>query len=664
MDFFAQQENARRLTRLMAGMFVLAVICIVLTINLTGALIYIHFSDIPVFPPMAALRAVPHSAYWITTAIVLGVIAWGTLTRMYELSGGGGAVALMVGARRVKRDSADAGERRLLNIVEEMAIAAGISVPQVYIMDDQPGINAFAAGYSPNEAAVTVTRGTLEQLDRDELQGVVAHEFSHILNGDMRLNVRLIGIIAGIVMIGGIGRFLMRMGGSRADGNIVTDQRRGDMRLFLLGLVVWLIGSIGVLFGNLIKAAISRQREFLADASAVQFTRNPDGIGGALQKIGQTGSKIDLRDQRHAAELSHMYFSAGIDGLFATHPPIKERIERVMGPGAARLLEARARRSKQPVAERGAAIGATPEGASAMASMAAADAPIPWTPAAKERSATLTPAVALGSAGNVSSTDMRMAHRLLSDLPQAVRDATRTEAGARAALCALMLDRGANETVRGKHRDRIAAAYGMPCADQSVNIAAALAPLGARARLPVFGLCVPTLEFIAQPEREKLLDVIRDLATADERVTLAEFVLLTLCRRHFSKAAWGAPPVKYRRLQDAAAAAAVVLALVARSSRVDSALEARVHAALGIASAPPSTFSIASVEAALYELKLLAPLAKPALIKACLELVLADARVDIAEIELMRAICAALDTPLPPSLGAEDFADSPTRARA
>ena len=649
MDFFAHQDRARRQTTIMVVLFVLSVLAIVASINLTGALIYIILFSVPLDSARTALSAVPRSAYWITSAVVLGTIAWGTLTRLYELSGGGAAVAQMVGARWIRRDTADVAERRLLNVVEEMAIAAGITVPQVYLMEEA-GINAFAAGYSPNEAAITVTRATIEQLDRDELQGVIAHEFSHILNGDMRLNIRMIGVIAGIVIIGGIGRFMMRAG-SGSDDSASDKRSHGDIRLFVVGLLIWLIGLIGVFFGNLIKAAISRQREFLADASAVQFTRNAEGIGGALVKIAQSSSTVE---QRYSEELSHMFFCSAVDGLLATHPPIEQRIERVMGPGAAALLAAKMRRHQRADASGPIAPGsALPAGASAMAGGAALaettamDDPIPWADAASP-SRPLHAATVLASAGKVSAADVDMARNMLSALPPSVREATGTPTGARNALCALLL---AGDATREAQLKRMAAAWGPPDAEQCAALANALAPLGARARLPVFELCVPTLGPVPQPERDVLLVVMRDLANADGRVTLTEFVLLTLCRRHFAAPARGAPPVKYRRLQDAAEPAALVLALVGKASRAEPAVVSRLLADLQLRATPPATLAIAAIESALVELNMLAPMAKPFLIKACLELVLTDGRASIVEVELMRALCAALDTPLPPSLG-------------
>src|SRR5882672_10147658 len=346
MDFFEQQHRARSRTWLMLLLFVLAVAAIVAVLNLVGVAVYIWIFDPPILYERNLLQAVPRHVYGWSTAVILGVIAWGTGRRLYQLSGGGVAVADMIGARHMKRDTGEASERRLLNVVEEMALASGIAVPLVFVMDDQHTINAFAAGYSPHEAVVIVTRGALEQLNRDELQGVVAHEFSHILNGDMRLNVTLVGVIAGIVLFGSLGAAMMTGGRSESRG----DDRGGgfDFRVFLLGLALWIIGSIGVFAGRLIKAVIARQREFLADASAVQFTRNPDGIGGALFKIGRRGSVIV---ERHAEELSHMCIGAPVNDYFefawlSTHPLLDERIERILGPGATRLLANRMERAE------------------------------------------------------------------------------------------------------------------------------------------------------------------------------------------------------------------------------------------------------------------------------------------------------------------------------
>jgi Zn-dependent protease with chaperone function len=643
MDFFEQQHRARRHTGLMVLMFLLAVAGIVISINVVGGAIYLYATDRPLLPVVRALAAVPRSAYVVTTLVVLGVVAWGTLTRMYDLSGGGASLALMVGARRVKRDSQSPPDRRLLNVVEEMAVASGVVVPQVYVMDGEPAINAFAAGYSPNEAAVIVTQGTLDNLSRDELQGVVAHEFSHILNGDMRLNVRLLGVIAGIVLIGSIGGFIMRLG----RGGSGT---RGDIRVWLVGLVLWLLGSVGVVAGRLIKSAISREREFLADASAVQFTRNPEGIGGALYKIAQRGSAVS---ERHAEEISHMCISVPVSDFFdfdwfSTHPPLEERIERVMGPQGVGLLQEREKR--EPAAPAGRAAAA-PGGAGATlpeAMLAAAGIGAPG-----QRELRTTPQALIASVGSPSTAHVEYARRILEELPGELRVAAGNAEGGRALLAAMLLGEG---EVRAKQLAAIRVQAGEAVAARAASFAELMRPLGPRARMPLFDLALPSLKRMEQDARDILRRMLKDLAETDAKVTVGEFVLLTLCERHLGAAPKGAPPVKHRSIDAVAGEAGVLMSLLAHAGGSGMPAFNAGMTALGLSGGvlrAPAELTIAAVESALYELKLLAPLKKPILIKACLEVVMADGRLTVAEGELMRAICAALDTPLPPIIETE-----------
>src|SRR5487761_2174898 len=325
MNFFEQQDAARRHTMRLVVLFLLAVVAIVVAVNFVAALACVGIAA-NTATGGARLNA-PASFYAIVTLATLALIAGGSLAQIAGLAGGGAALARMMGARQIATQSGDPAERRLLDVVEEMAIASGIAVPQVFVMDDEQSINAFAAGYSPDQAAVVVTRGTLEHLNRDELQGVIGHEFSHVLNGDMRLNLRLMGVLGGILLLTTLGRMLAYSSSRR-------DSKGAAFVLLGFGLIV--IGYIGVFFGRLIQASVSRQREFLADASSVQFTRNPDGIGGALAKIGQSGSRVD---HPRAAEANHLFFGEAIASdfadvfpdLMATHPPVGERLKRIYG---------------------------------------------------------------------------------------------------------------------------------------------------------------------------------------------------------------------------------------------------------------------------------------------------------------------------------------------
>ena len=639
MNFFEHQHRARRSTGLMLLLFALAVAAIVAVLNLVGAAVYILAFDLPLLYESHLFEAVPRHVYGWTTAIVLSVIAGGTAWRLYQLSGGGVAVADLVGARHVTRGTGEPSERRLLNVVEEMALASGIAVPLVFVLDGQRTINAFAAGYSPHEATIIVTQGALEQLNRDELQGVVAHEFSHILNGDMRLNIHLVGVIAGIVLIGSTGAALMT-GGRNESG-----EYRGvgtDFRLIFLGLLLWLIGSIGVFAGRLIKAVISREREFLADASAVQFTRNPDGIGGALFKIDQRGSTIV---QLHAEELSHMCIGAPVSDYFefawlATHPPLEARIERILGRSARRLLRERLKRS---------------EAAAGSPVVSEFVSPLYARRAAAPSAAALSGAADIGrsvveSIGNPSEAHLDYARKMLDAIPVEVRAAVQSEEGAKAALFALLLGEG---ELRKAQLALIGEATGADVAAQGARLADALKPLGARGRLPVLELAIPTLKRLPQIERDRLLETIKAAIEADRKVTLGEFVLLTLCRSHIQKEEKRPPTARHRNIDAVIGEAGVVLSLLAHSGKGGMAAFDKGMSVLGIPGGvlrTPAELNIAAVQGALDELKLLLPLKKPLFIKACLAAAMADDRLTVAEGELMRAICAALDTPLPPIL--------------
>jgi len=335
IDFFAAQDKARSNTKLLVLLFSLAVFCLILLTNVLllvtlGFMEPEHYQLLlnPADPDW--FRLLPWSMMgWLSLAVFV-VIAAVVSIKQAELSQGGQVVAKALGGSRLDHALADAKQRQLLNVVEEMAIASGVPVPPVYLMPD-PSINAFAAGYSPADAVIGITQGSLDLLNRDQLQGVIAHEFSHILNGDMRMNIRLIALLHGIEFIGHAGYFLLRSSNRRTA--VLSSSKSKDNAGGILGLALGLmvLGYLGTFFGSLIKAAVSRQREFLADVSAVQFTRNPAGIAGALQAIGgaHAGSRIS---NPNADEMSHLFFGEAISrwsSLFATHPPLKERIKRI-----------------------------------------------------------------------------------------------------------------------------------------------------------------------------------------------------------------------------------------------------------------------------------------------------------------------------------------------
>lgn len=321
-DFFRQQDLARRNTRILVILFTLAVLSL---IALTNLLVLISLTFFQTQPSVQ----LDWEMIALIGLVVIAVVGLAIMAKWQKLKLGGKTVAVALGGERLTADEQDPQKRQLLNVVEEMALAANLPVPPVYLLPEL-GINAFAAGYSPADAVVGITQGCLNQLSRDELQGVIAHEFSHILNGDMRMNIRLIAILNGILFIGHIGYYLMRASsGTRHRSNRNNNNAAGGILLVGVGLIA--IGYLGSFFGNLIKAAVSRQREYLADASAVQFSRNPSGIAGALKRIGgyKPGSRIK---HSNADEVSHLFFGEALSrwaAIFATHPPLEKRIKRI-----------------------------------------------------------------------------------------------------------------------------------------------------------------------------------------------------------------------------------------------------------------------------------------------------------------------------------------------
>ncbi|MEO8718104.1 MAG: M48 family metallopeptidase [Burkholderiales bacterium] len=612
MNFFEHQELARRNTRVLVVLYGLAVVAVVAAVTavFAGAYLYKLAADVP---GPVSLADVPPALYWGAALGTLALILAVTVVQSLRLGGGGEVVARMAGARPVSPETRDPLERRLLNVVEEMAIAAGVRVPKVYVMAGEPGINAFAAGSEVSNAVVAVTRGTLETLNRDELQGVIGHEFSHILHGDMRINIRMIGILAGIVFIGSIGRFAMQAMGRGGGG-----RKNGAAAVFAVGVALFIIGYTGLFFARLIKAAIARQREFLADASSVQYTRNPDGIAGALDQI-RASTRGTLIEGRSAEELSHMYFGESVNlwlsGIFATHPPVDERIRRVH-PG----FEPSKYRARRPAAQLDDADDArrrqAAEGLLATAVLAAggkrtADAAHAWG---------RTPQASAQLVGTLDAEKVDRAQRLVDALPAELRESVRAPEGARTAVLAL------------------------------VGPQAAAGRLDTALHLPLVDLALPALKNMDEAGRTKFLDDVETAIRADRRVSLHEFVLQTLLRHQLAPQA---PVASGKRIEDLREESLTLLSLIAFASHADTAaaFEAGVAQLGGLHEARllgQEAITPQAAGAALDRLRGLAPLAKALLVKALFAAATADGTIRLGEAELLRVTGAVLDCPLPP----------------
>jgi Zn-dependent protease with chaperone function len=671
VDFFDHQQLARRNTRVMVVLYVLAVLGVIVAVDAVIAGVYLWMQSGSTLEARRApltLAAVPPSLLLAGALGTAGVILLVSLVHTLRLGGGGAAVAEMVGARPVAADTRDPLERRYLNVVEEMAIAAGMRVPKAYVMDQEAGINAFAAGYEVSNAVVAVTRGALETLTRDELQGVIGHEFSHILNGDMRLNVRMLGILQGIVFIGAIGQFILRSvgrGGGRKDG---------AAPLFAAGIGLFAIGAIGLVFARLIKAAVARQREFLADASSVQFTRNPDGIAGALDQIRLAAAGAHI-DSRRAEELSHMFFGPSvkvwISNVFATHPPLGERIMRV-DP----RFDAEDYRRTRGTAERAApqAVAAPARDAARRkqaARWAVTHAVLTGLPAGRrlgdlsaswKRSAGESAALV----GTLDADKVDFAARLIEALPEWLREQLHTHDGAAAMLIALLLAPKAEvreqqlAALRALGQDRLADA----ARATEQRLSAERDPIAAAFGLPVLDLALPALKEGDARARAQLLAALEAVIHADRRVTLHEFVVLTLMRHQLENA--GAPTkIRYRALEDLRAEVTVLLWLLCLSGRptgpdaqdkLEGAFRAGLQAMTLAETAPPrdSKPSLEAAQQGLDRLRALAPLAKARLVQGLFAAASYDGTLRVAEVELLRLTGAVLDCPLPPLIAEID----------
>lgn len=649
MNFFAHQEQARRQTRRMLILFALAVLAIVVATD------FVVMVAIGVDHARRGDGGTNWAAIAGLSAAIVTVILLGSAYRIASLGGGGAAVAREMGGVPVELDTRNFAYRRLRNVIEEIAIASGVPVPQIFVLEDEAGINAFASGYTTADAAVTVTRGALDKLTRDELQGVIGHEFSHVLNGDMRLNIRLMGIVFGILVLATIGRKIASIsarGRGRSEGGVVA-----------FGVALFVVGYIGVVFARLIKASISRQREFLADASAVQFTRQTTGIAGALKKIGALaeGSKLSAGDTE---EVAHMLFGDGVgySAWFATHPPLVERIRRLDPSFRDAEYRAIAAGWSEPVLVADADLddpdlsisGFAPAGASARAARTKAAA----LPDANADVSLSPPAVAT-QIGNPDTEDRETARAIGTTIPPPLRAAAYRQEQAAALIFALLLD--ARAEVRARQLASVAQHYDAGTSEQVQGLAALCGDLHPSLRLPLAALAFPALRRRPRPQLAVFIDTLKSLIEADGEIALEEYCLAKLVTLQVMDALSpaAASAIGRVKLPDAEREIADLFSIVARYGHDDERGAMRAYLSgidevlPGVAStyAPPSDWT-AALDRALARLDRLAPAGKELIVRGLVRAISEDGVVSVAESELLRTVCAALHCPLPPLINA------------
>jgi len=637
MNFFEHQDKARRQTRWLVLLFILAVTGIILAVN---ALVLAIFGMEPIQGGAGLGQFVSANGTTVaaSTLITSSVIGLASLFRTLQLRGGGGEVARELGGTLVEPGTRDPLRRRLRNVVEEMAIASGIPVPEVYVLEHEQGINAFAAGFNTADAAVAVTRGTLEALNRDELQGVIAHEFSHIFNGDTRINIRLIGFLFGILVISIIGRKLLRT------ASYARDSRNAAPAVFI-GLAVVVIGYLGLFFGRWIKAAVSRQREYLADASAVQFTRNPIGIGGALKKIAASYAGSFLTTD--AEEVGHMLFARGMGyQMFATHPPIEERIKAIEPGFDPAELKALAQQMDRHAQARQAEAELDKQAADA----AGKDTEQPRGPGGLP----LNPDQLADQIGQPGLNQVFAAAALAAAIPRVLERAAHSDEWSQEVICSLLLS--ANAEVREDQLLRISQVLGGDSEAQVRALREAMPDLQSNQRLPLMEMAFPALRRRPEAELIQFLGLIDDLIQADGKVEVFEFALARLTARQIEdvlnpKRATAGGSKSLGKLEQQALD---LLAIVAAHGHEDekkaiAALHEGQKTLIGktLDARPVLDGWTGRLDEALKALDALKMRDKKQLMTGLVAVVMHDGRVSAREYELVRVICGALHVPLP-----------------
>ncbi len=635
MNFFEHQDHARRQTRWLVVLFILAVLAIIVAVDF-ALLLAFGLSGVEPGTPVFSARILTSNLSLLAggAAATGSVIGLASLFKTASLRGGGGKVARDLGGTLVDADARDPLRRRLHNVVEEIALASGVPVPEVYVLEQESGINAFAAGFTPSDAAVAVTRGAMEKLSRSELQGVIAHEFSHIFNGDMRLNIRLMGFLFGILLLALIGRRVLHsaryMGRSRDSGGGA---------IIIIAITLTLVGYIGLFFGRWIKSAVSRQREYLADASAVQFTRDPDGISGALKKIAiySEASYLDVESE----EVGHMLFGSGQKmNLFATHPPLTERIQRIDPSFREEELETisrRIQRDESRQAKRQADLAAAEEKSRGSAGAEIFDA-----------------GRFMEQIGSPQWDRLLMATAVAASIPEAVKSAAHSADWAPEVLFYTLLD--SNPELREQQMLIIAQRMGSDSDTRVRGLVGAADELKPEQRLPLVELALPLLKRHPPDFVQKVLETINELIHADGRVDVFEYLLA----RGVSQYLWESMnPQSVRnsgrkKLAGLVQEAVMVVAILARHGHQT---EAGVQQAFdkgvsqfGFGTVPSMLATgdwIKSLDESLAKLDKLRMADKEILVRSLIETVTADGNLVAEELELLRAVCTMLHVPVP-----------------
>jgi Zn-dependent protease with chaperone function len=645
MDFFESQEKAKKNTSLLVFLFGVAVLGLVI-----GTYFFVLFglSFLEEDVDFGNFNLWDPEIFILSTVGIIGLVGISSLFKTSSLKAGGFVVASSLGGTLIQPNTTDFKRKQLLNIVEEMAIASGTAVPPVYVLEDEMGINAFAAGYHSGDAVIGVTKGALETFDRDELQAVIAHEFSHILNGDMRLNINLIGYLAGIFVLTIIGRVLLRIGFYSGGGN---RKNNSAAVLGFLGLGLLIMGSIGLLVGRIIKAAVSRQREFLADASSVQFTRNPSGIYHALKKIKEH-SEGSVIESPKAEEASHMFFSLGIKntfaGMFSTHPPLDKRLKAVQAMSPNMAIEKEAKKSFRDVAakqEEDAANKAEDNKDRFFRNTVLAGGII---------SRGGNPASILASAGVLDDQHIAYASQLIASIPETIKDSARETYGARAVIYCLLLDNN-DKAILEKQWKALKQSADPGVLEVAQKIAKDVIRLPSKLRIPLVEMALPALGSLSKDQYASFLNNMNVLIEADDKLDILEWSLHRIITHHLKESIEGRrPPSENQSIQSSVQiiSACKVLSILALQTDNQEDSRSAFNSGTGYlgwnGAVMPENVPLSEIYKDLENLEALKPADKKLFLEACEKTIGFDGVINDEEAEVFRAIADSLNCPVPP----------------
>ena len=655
MDFFSRQNDAQARSRAFFTAFFPAVFLAVVILYFVITACMVTMGILPSIIYGYPQKILSLRPFLIVGSVISGIIffiSWRTIRTIKK--GGGAYIAQVMGGELLETPK-DLKETQIINVVEEMAVASGLPRPRIYIFPNEFSINAVTAGLDHDDAIIALTCGAVTHLSRDELQCVVAHEFAHILNGDYALNLTMAGWLSGLLFFSVKGLELLSVT-SDAANKYINNTKQGDVGALLLitivGVILYVGGGIGKLGAELVQAAISRQREYMADAFAVQFTRNPASLAGALKKIAGYPRRGTIKNSR--ALMMKSFFIASptqSQDLWQTHPPLEERITTLDPHWDGKIVPI----ELPPIPQRNYSIlghdglGATTGGQHQLMETAE-KLPTGWP------GALVLGLLATGSGGirqkNLIGQGMTAATSLCKEIPAKLLKATTEPAFADPLIAAIFCR---NADFKAAHLEIIRSGLGPEAAAWAEDFQ----PLMADSfRLPLLSLATPALKAFNAEQRLRLAKTIKELIEADGKLDLFEIAAWQILKKHLGLT----KPKSYSYQSGLAGLAGSIqkdaVTIVSAMAHLGSDSREKAEAAFAVGMThftqwpsfdllPSDAVTSKELALALDRFSGVSEKIKNTLVLATVGAALHDHQITQKEYELLRALAAALDIPLP-----------------